>query len=404
MKILHVIHGYPPYFMAGSEVYTYNLTRELSKHDDIFIFTRVENPFEEPYHTFDEWDEGIRIRRVNKPQRDYTLQDKYLDEKIDRLFVESVKDIQPDIVHIGHLSHLSTNIVNIVKEKFNLPIIYTIHDFWLFCFRGQLVDPLLNICTSPSDQNCLGCAKHLFKDKVGENEIQEYREHMRKVVNNVDVFLSPSMFLKKFFENNRVPPSKVRYSKYGFNTEQIRFRKRKFEKKSSINFGFMGRIIPVKGVKILLEAFDGIENDAARLLIFGGADSLRKYIESYANKNVVFRGGYKNWEIDHVLDQVDVLVVPSLWYENSPLVIQEAFLAGVPVIASDIGGMAELVDDGVDGFTFEVGNLDALSDLMNKIADNPTILSELQPNRDKVRSIEDDASSIHSLYSEVLKA
>ncbi len=403
MKILHVIHGYPPYYMAGSEVYTYNLTRELSKYDDISVFTRVENPFEKPYYTFEEINEGIRIRRVNKPQRDYILQDKYLDEKIDTAFLKYAEEIQPDVVHIGHLSHLSTNIVNIAKEELGLPIIYTIHDFWLFCFRGQLVDTSSNMCLSQGYENCLRCAKHLFKDYVGEKDVRNYREHMERVVSNVDVFLSPSKFMKKFFENKGLPPQKVVYSKYGFNREKIRFREKKFHKNSAINFGFLGRIIPVKGVKILLEAFGGIENDSAKLLIFGGTGPLTKYLASYANKNVVFKGGYKNWEIDHVLDQIDVLVVPSLWYENSPLVIQEAFLADVPVITSNIGGMAELVDEGVDGYTFEVGNKEALRDLMKKIVKDPPVLNELKPNRDKVRSIEEDASSVRSLYQEVLK-
>jgi glycosyltransferase involved in cell wall biosynthesis len=401
MKVLHVIHGYPPYYMAGSEVYTYNLTRELAKHDDIIVFTRIENPFEKAYSIHDENIDDIKIRRINKPQRDYTLKDKYLDKNIDIAFESFAKTIQPDIVHIGHLSHLSTNMVKIAKKE-SIPVIYTVHDFWLFCFRGQMIDSGLNLCSGPSDKNCLRCVKYLFKDKITEEDVTEYREHMKHVVDNIDVFLSPSLFLKKFYVNNGVSPKKIRYSKYGFNKNLIKFKDNSFEKKSTINFGYMGRIIPVKGVKILLEAFQDLKTKNANLYVFGDSNISSKYLGSYANKNVLFKGSFPNWEINRVLDQIDVLIVPSLWFENSPLVIQEAFLAGIPVITSDIGGMAELVKDRDNGFTFPVGDKIALMNILKGIIEDPTILNELKPSNNIVRSIQDDAMAIHSLYEEVV--
>ena len=100
---------------------------------------------------------------------------------------------------------------------------------------------------------------------------------------------------------------------------------------------------------------------------------------------------------------MDVLIVPSVWYENSPLVIQEAFLAGVPVITSDIGGMKELVEDGNDGFLFNVGNSDSLRKVLQGIISNPTVLNELEIRPSKVRSIEDDARSVMKLYEKVMK-
>ena len=140
MKVLQVIHGYPPYYMAGSEIYTYNLSNELAMTINVYVFTRTENPYEPPYTKYDERIKQVKVRRINKPQRDYTLIDKYQDPKMDDEFRQYMSDIEPDIVHFGHLSHLSTNLINIAKDEFNKLIIYTIHNFWLFCYRGQLVE------------------------------------------------------------------------------------------------------------------------------------------------------------------------------------------------------------------------------------------------------------------------
>jgi len=259
------------------------------------------------------------------------------------------------------------------------------------------------LCPSPRNESCYTCARDTFKDGVSKRKVTEYRKHMRRVIENVDTFFSPSLFLMDFFRMNGVPESKIVYSKYGFDLTGIHYRKRLFKKGSSVTFGFLGRVIPVKGIKLLLEAFGKVASENVDLLIFGDAGSYMKYLERYANEMVHFEGPFKNWEIGKVLDRIDVLVAPSLWYENSPLVIQEAFLAGIPVVTSDIGGMAELVDDGVDGFLFEVGNMKALGDIMKRIAAEPAILNELSPSPDKVRSIEDDAQVLRKIYREAVK-
>ncbi|SFM30761.1 glycosyltransferase family 4 protein [Methanolobus profundi] len=394
-----VIHGFPPFYMAGSEVYTYNLCQELTKNNEVYVFTRIENPYEDPYTYYDEDYHGLKVRRVNKPLRDYTLTDKYLDPKIDAVFETFLEEIKPDVVHIGHLSHLSTNLPEIARKK-GCPVIYTLHDFWLKCYRGQLIKPDLQICSDPSDENCLDCVKRTFKDKWDIEDVKVYRKHMDAVISQIDLLLSPSHFLLDFYKNNGVDDKKLVFSKYGFNKSIILPKKRNYENDSKISFGFMGRVIPVKGIKILLEAFRELER--SELHIFGSVGGQKVFLEKYVDENIFFDGSFDNWEINKVLEIIDVLVVPSIWYENSPLVIQEAFMAGIPVITSDIGGMAELVENGIDGFTFDTGNKDALKSIMKRIEDNPTILNGLNVSSTKVRSIQDDAAFVQELYREVL--
>ncbi len=103
----------------------------------------------------------------------------------------------------------------------------------------------------------------------------------------------------------------------------------------------MGELYPTKGIKLLVDTFRELRGET--LYIYGAIGVQKRFLES---DNIIFKGSYDNNTIDEVLNSIDILIVPSTWYENSPLVIQEAFLAGVPVITSEIGGMAELVKDG----------------------------------------------------------
>jgi glycosyltransferase involved in cell wall biosynthesis len=401
LKVLQVIHGYPPYYRAGSEVYTNTLSVELVKYCDVYVFTRVENPFEPPYTFEDSVDDGVHIRRVNNPERNYTLMDNYLNPEIDRAFREYVEYVRPDVVHIGHLSHLSTNIVRIAKERYGLPVVFTLHDFWLYCFRGQLITPENRICQESSIEECMHCVRQKFKYMESEDTFRAYRKHMEAIIGMVDVFIAPSRHVRQYFIDHGVPPEKIVYEKYGLDKDAIRKRKKKYGPDGHVNFGFAGRVIPVKGVDKLIKTYKAIAGNNTSLLIYGGAGSSEAFLKKYGDASVLFKGEFDKKGINDVYGNIDVLVVPSIWYEVAPLVIQEAFIAGVPVITTDIGGMVELVDDGVDGFKFPLSDWNALQSIMSKIARDPTTLNGLSPSSEKVLSIEDHARHIYSLYKEV---
>lgn len=401
MKILHVIHGYPPYYMAGSEVYTYNLTQELSKRNEIHVFTRIENPFMKAYAVLDETIGSVKVRRINKPRGDYSLQDKYLDGQVDEVYREYLDTLSPDIVHIQHLSHLSTNIPRISRNEFDMPVVFTIHDFWMFCVRGQLLTPDYKICDGPSEDVCVSCLRYLH---TNPKEYRRYREHMKEVLESIDYFLAPSEFIRQFYVHMGIHEEKVLYSPYGFNKHLIRYRKKTYSAGDSIRFGFVGRVIPAKGIHLLLRSFSMIKDrQGSTLAIHGNAGKDRMYLGDIASDGVEFMGAFDNSDIDHILDEIDVLVVPSIWYENAPLVIQEATLKGIPVITSDIGGMAELVKDGVNGFLFRVGDHNDLLEKMERVIEDPTILNRIVTDPESIRSIEDDADFVEGLYRRLLE-
>jgi glycosyltransferase involved in cell wall biosynthesis len=131
------------------------------------------------------------------------------------------------------------------------------------------------------------------------------------------------------------------------------------------------------------------------LHIYGNIGTKKRFLET---ESIIFKGAYDNNNINEVLNEIDVLIVPSVWYENAPLVIQEAFLAGIPVITSDIGGMAELVENNVNGFTFKTGSSSALKQLVSDISSDPTCLNSLQRCRESVVDIKEDVAHIVNIY------
>ncbi len=402
MRIAKVIHGFPPFYMAGSEVYTYNLCSELAKNHDVWVFSRVENPYAPLYEVRQDRVDGIDIARVNKPPRDYTFRAKYVDEKLDKVFAKWLDSVSPEIAHVGHLSHLSTNIIRILKER-GIPVVYTLHDYWLICLRGQLITDELKICENRSIEGCARCFALYFQSiKEGKREVERWKQHMRDIIDLIDTFLAPSRFLRRTFIESGVPEDKTQYSDYGFDITLFD----EFSKTESdiIRFGFLGRIIPAKGIDLLIEAFCGMEEEDAVLNIYGSLSASGRYLkDKVRNPRIHFRGSYDNRDIAKVLSEVDVLVVPSIWYENSPLVIHEAFLAKVPVIATNLGGMAEYVHDGENGLLFELGNVKNLTEMMEMIVRNPTLLQKLSDKETPVRTIQEDADSVVGVYERLLR-
>ena len=135
MHILKIIHGYPPNYNAGSEVYSQSVCNELSKRHQVSIFTREENPYAPDFGIrHEKQNDQLDLFFVNNPQGKDGYRHKQLDEK----FAALIKELKPDVAHIGHLNHLSTGIVDELN-RYKIPIVFTLHDFWLMCPRGQFL-------------------------------------------------------------------------------------------------------------------------------------------------------------------------------------------------------------------------------------------------------------------------
>lgn len=399
MKIFKVIHGYPMLYNAGSEVYSQTICHALAERGhEVHVFTREEDAFRPDgslRQDVDQDQESIRVHLVNNPRH----RDRYRLSVIDQRFAELLDQIKPDVVHIGHLNHLSTSLVYEAKRR-NLPVVYTLHDYWLMCPRGQFMqmhsgdDNLWAACDGQENRKCatqcyaryFSGAEDEFEQDVAywENWVGRRMAHVRDVVDQVDLFISPSRYLKSRYETDfGLPKPKSIYLDYGFDRSRMADRQRTADE--PFTFGYIGTHIPAKGIHQLIQAFGQVKGDC-QLRIWGrdrGQDS--RALRAIANTlpiekqaRIHWMPEYKNQQITKdVFDKTDAIVTPSIWVENSPLVIHEAQQARVPVITADAGGMGEYVQHEVNGLLYEHRDVSSLSQQMQRLVDAPELARQL---------------------------
>lgn len=421
MKILKVIHGYPPNYNAGSEVYSQSICNELSKKHKVSVFTREENPYEPCYRIREQKEsENLTLYFVNNPQG----KDGYRHKEMDDNFAKLIKEIKPDVAHVGHLNHLSTGLIDELN-KLKIPIIYTLHDFWLMCPRGQFLTRGISssnnfrLCDKQDDTKCAtDCYKAYFSGREEKESgdlrswskwINSRMEETKSSIAKVDLFIAPSHYLRnRYVKDFSIPDNKIIYLDYGFPTEYLT-QSEKSEKKTKYTFGYIGTHIPAKGVNHLIKAFKQIDQPAS-LKIFGrpngqSTNALKELAKSSKNE-IVFAGEYVNHNLaNDVFSNVDCIVVPSIWGENSPLVIHEAQSCKVPVITADYGGMKEYVKHEINGLLFEHRNINSLAQQLNFAISNPDKMIELGKrgylySKDgEVPSIEDHCIELEKIYN-----
>ncbi|WP_318640098.1 glycosyltransferase [Flavobacterium ardleyense] len=392
MHILKIIHGYPPNYNAGSEVYSQSICNELSKKHKVSIFTREENPYAKDFEIRSESiNENLDIYYVNNPHG----KDGYKHLELDKNFAALIREIKPHVAHIGHLNHLSTGIIDELN-KLNIPIIFTLHDFWLMCPRGQFLTRSIGkennfqLCSGQEDKKCAtNCYEVYFSGKEEDletdtdnwkNWIQNRMNETRNIVDKVALFIAPSNYLRdRFIKDFKIPEDKITYLDYGFPVEYLTQTEKSVEI-TNYTFGYIGTHIPSKGINLLIEAFSKIEA-AATLKIFGRANgqstnALKQLAEISINP-IEFHGEYINQNLaNEVFSNVDCIVVPSIWAENSPLVIHEAQSCKIPVITADFGGMKEYVMHKENGLLFEHRNANSLQEQLEFAINNEEAMKQ----------------------------
>jgi glycosyltransferase involved in cell wall biosynthesis/MoaA/NifB/PqqE/SkfB family radical SAM enzyme len=420
MHILKIIHGYPLNYNAGSEVYSQSICNELSMKHKVSVFTREENPYSPDFAIrHKKANDNLDFYFVNNPQG----KDGYRHKKMDDNFAELVKQLNPDIAHVGHVNHLSTGLIDELN-KLNIPIVYTLHDFWLMCPRGQFLTRSIGkannfqLCEKQEDKKCAtDCYKVYFsgREETEQQDIKNwsYWIHQRMIetkaiINKVDLFIAPSQYLRNRFINDfGVPENKIIYLDYGFPTEYLT-QTEKSKEKTNFTFGYIGTLIPAKGVNDLIEAFKQIE-EPATLKIYGRENGQStkalKLLASSSKNKIEFAGEYINHNLaNEVFSKVDCIVVPSIWGENSPLVIHEAQSCKIPVITADFGGMKEYVQHKVNGLLFEHRNTNSLQEQLRFAIANPNLMKQfgergyLYSEDGSVPNIQDHCNELTKIY------
>lgn len=287
-------------------------------------------------------------------------------------------DIQPDIVHMHHYFHVGIDLPLLVRRLVpDAGVVLTLHEYLAICLRsGQMTDAAGDLCTTSSTRRCADCVGWAADTVVARTD------YVRRALADVDVFVTPSEFARGRYRDwfagvDQDPDIRVIPNALTFPELPVR----PARAKGGLRLAYVGQHTPSKGLGVLLAAVCLVERRRPGMLdrvdVYGdGSDRFDPEFHTAlmadldaASPLVHSHGRYAQDELPTILDEVDAIVVPSTWWENSPVVIEEALARRVPVICSDIGGMAERIRDGVDGWHFAVGNASSLADVIGRVAD-----------------------------------
>jgi len=325
-----------------------------------------------------------------------------------RKLEQLIKEKKPDIAHLHMIDHqISPSILPVLK-KYNIPVIQTVHQYKLICPNYRLFNNNTNkIC-----EKCIGgkyfypiienCHKTRFSGII--LCIEMYVHKMMQIYKkNIDLFHTPSNFMKEKLIQGGINREQIVKHYYTIDLNEF-----PFSNQNEDYFVYSGRISEEKGVLTLLKAMEEIKQ--SQLIVVGDGPLKSELIEFAKNrdlKNVKFIGKKDGDELKAVIKKAKFVVVPSEWYDNSPLVIYEAFSMGKPVIGTNIGGISELIDDKINGLLVKPLDVNGLRDSISYLLNNPKIITEYGINARK-KAEHEFAPKPHyekmmNLYNKLLK-
>ncbi|MGI9297970.1 MAG: glycosyltransferase [Gammaproteobacteria bacterium] len=401
----------------------------LGRRHDVHVFTREENPFAADgvvRRARDSLHPEVNLHIVNAARVGIN----YDNQGVNRAFARTAEEVKPEVAHIGHLNHLSLGIADVLA-KMEIPIVFTLHDFWLMCLRGQFIQiaaaddgTIFPLCDGQDDKKCAErCLRRFAAGDDGDAEdwrrwVAKRTAAVRRVAELTDIFIAPARSLAERFRRRfPLPEQKIIYLDYGFDRQRLSGRRRGGG--GNFVFGYIGTHIPGKGVHHLLDAFVLLAAAAGgcELHIWGRPTVATKYLQMRAaamppsvQNRIRWRGEYRNPEIvAEVFNETDAIVVPSIWEENSPLVIHEAQQARLPVIAANMGGMAEYVRHEENGLLFAARDPEDLARQMKRFAGDPGYARRLggrgylYAEDGDVPDIADHVRGVEMLYRRVIE-
>jgi glycosyltransferase involved in cell wall biosynthesis len=318
----------------------------------------------------------------------------------------------PDIVHMHHYSDFGVEALLTIRRALpDAKIVLTLHEYQAICNHfGQMVKRGdLSLCDRSGLEACHRCFPEI---EPSDFFIRE--RYIKLFFEGVDHFVSPSNFLLERYADWGIERSRLSV------IENIVAPALPVPERSStvadeslapLRIGYFGQLSRLKGIDVLLECAKIVGKSPQLRVIFdifgeyrGIPIEFQEQLLAQLRKlgsNVSYRGAYRQDQVDRLMRGMDAVVVPSIWWENSPVVIQEAFRNNRPVLCSDIGGMAEKVRDGLDGFHFPVGSGLELSYLIARLHDDRSILTSLQKTMQRPPPADDIVAEHVALYREL---
>lgn len=448
MKIALYVHCFFPDHYLGTETYTLALAKNLQAlgHEPVVVSAIFQNEkgadsLITHYHY-----QGIPVYYIDKNRIPRTgLKEIFYQPGMLQVHKSLLQELRPDIVHVTHLINHTAALVDAAHEL-GIPMVATFTDFFGFCLNLILEAADGGLCAGPNPQrtNCFACC---IKDSINRasssisiqalntmapinqlactvfdsvhnlpllrqsklsallNDIKALPELLAKRYAWYNAVIAPTRFLQSAYERNGLNVAPIHKINFGVDLD----RKPKHPRPSSspIRFGFIGKIAPHKGTDLLVEAFCRLPSGKSELHIYGAEGQSPAYIQAMRERSthfpVFFRGTFPTEQMRAVLDELDFLVIPSTWYENSPLVLLYALASHTPVIVSDVDGLTEFLEPDKNGFVFARGSVDDLERVLLKIVQQPDLsrnMSELTAYNLSTREM---TEKVVCIYKSIIK-
>ncbi|MWP39744.1 glycosyltransferase [Rhodobacter sphaeroides] len=388
-RILVIAHGHPDFHLGGGEIAAYNLFKAYREDP------QVERAFFLARHDRGRGPTGaISLRRDDEYLWEQTVYDWFRMKaaNIDCLhygFAEFIEQLRPSVVHVHHYMHLGLEYLRIIKQVDpTIRVLMTLHEYGAICMNnGQMVKAGgTRLCSRESLDDCMRC----FPEYSAE-EFWLRKHRYRAYFDLVDKFVSPSEFLRQRYIAWGIVPERIVTIENGQERAKPRPPRLIADGEGRNRFGFFGQINPFKGIDVLLQALAMMsKSERRRLTLEMHGTNLEYQAPEFRERILELRaplekdgvlqwiGPYEPFQLADRMANVDWVLVPSVWWENSPMVIQEALSLGRPVVVSDIGGMAEKIVNGVNGVHVPVGNARAWADTLLRLCGETSSWEQLR--------------------------
>lgn len=441
MKILLVVHTFFPRWRAGTEVYALNLARSLREHGNEVRLVCYE-PREDAgkkLEALDELYEELPVHRIsfNKNHPDWLLHE-YFNPEVEDHLLDFFGRVRPDVVHVIHTMHLSAATLT-AAQRMGLPIVCTAMDFWFICptFRLLRVDD--SICPGPINflqcTRCYAAPEAKWKqrwlvtlarsDRVAAilrraiqlpdvvpglrsltalgkmRHVIQRPQLVREILSRADLLIAPNQNTYNLLVQNGAIAQRMVLLGFGLPLPP-EVRKRP---SGTLRLGYVGTLDHAKGAHVILEAFRRLANrDELELVLYGDP---RHYPDYYAwlkelagsDRRIKFAGTFPNERLAEIFAEIDLLVIPSMWYENTPLILLSAFATKTPVIVSNLGSLADAVHHEQNGLIFEMGDSEDLARQIERVLADPALLERLRQGIQPVKGLDQHAQELLEIYA-----
>lgn len=442
LKIIIAVHHFPPHFKGGAEWRAYRTAQWLQSRGHtvkVICVESITDSLTPDLRWVDEKFDSLAVRRLflNLANAPDPIKWEYDNSWIEAHLTSYLADEKPDIFHLisGYL--MTAGAIKAAKNQ-HIPLVVTLTDFWFLCHRHTLHRTSGQLCSSSTALDCVRCdlekkrrfrlpaqklpaltdalwhkAEWLPVVTKGMAQMENRFSMLRAVLSQVEVAICPSNFLREVYFNKGFSAKSMKFLRQGL----MHLPPLPVKKSSSpkLRLGYIGQISPHKGVHVLIEAYaqlvsasHGRSNEAlqrTQLKLYGDVSQFSDFYETLRRQikgDVQFRGPFDHKQLNRVYEEIDVLIVPSIWYENSPNVILEAFAYQTPVLASRLGGMAELVADQQTGLLFTPDDPADLAEKLKMLLDQPELLAKWQENIVRPADTDTEMEEILQIYTSIL--